>query len=74
MAQEYLSQDSEENKGRVNKKLSKLFSRTESRILAALIKLDDFILYPQVRTCYVSVPGTSKNNNSENGNPLEIVS
>ena len=66
MAQEYISQVSEEIEGRVTKKLSKEFSRTQSRILGALFKLDEFLQDPQVRTCSVSVPGTSKNSNSEN--------
>ena len=35
MAQEYISQGSEEIDGRVTKKLSKEFSQTESRILDA---------------------------------------
>ena len=29
-------------------------------------KLDEFLLNPQVRTCSVADPGTSRNNNSEN--------
>ena len=65
-AQDYISQVSEEIEGRVTKKLSKEFSRTESRILGALLKLDEFLLSPQVRICSVAVPGTSRNNNSEN--------
>ena len=65
-AQDYISQVSEEIKGRVTKKLSKEFSKTESRILGALSKLDEFLLNPQVRTCSVAVPETSRNNNSEN--------
>ena len=71
MAQEYISQVSEEINGKVTKKLSKEFSRTESRILGALSKLDEFLLNPQVRTCSVSVavPGTSRNNDSENREP-----
>ena len=64
--QDYISQVSEEIEGRVTKKLSKEFSRTESRILGALSKLDEFLLNPQVRTCSVAVPGTSRSNNSEN--------
>ena len=64
--QVYISQVSEDIEGRVTKKLSKEFSRTESRILGALSKLDEFLLNPQVRTCSVAVPGTSGNNNSEN--------
>ena len=68
MAQEYISQVSEEIQGKVTKKLSKEFSLTESRILAALSKLDEFLLNPQVRTCSVAVPGTSRND-SENREP-----
>ena len=64
--QDYISQVSEEIEGRVTKKLSKEFIRMESRILGALSKLDEFLLNPQVRTCSVAVPGTSRNNNSEN--------
>ena len=37
-----------------------------SRILGALSKLDEFLLNPQVRTCFGTIPGTSRNNNSEN--------
>ena len=66
LTQDYISQVSEEIEGRVTKKLSKENSRTESRILGALSKLDEFLLNPQVRTCSVAVPGTSRNNNSEN--------
>ena len=69
MAQEYISQVSERIEGRVTKKLSKEFSRTESRILGALSKLDEFLLNPQVRTCFVPVPGTSRNSGSENREP-----
>ena len=69
MAQEYISQVSEEIEGRVTKKHSKVFSRTESRILGAPSKLDEFILKPQVRTCSVALPGTSRNSNSENREP-----
>ena len=70
MAQEYISQVSEEFEGRVTKKLSKEISRTDSRILGALSKLDEFLLNPQVRTCSVAVPGTSRNNDSENREPI----
>ena len=64
MAQEHISQVSEEIEERVTRKLSKEFSRTESRILAALSKLDEILLNPQVRTCSVTVPGTSRNSDS----------
>ena len=66
LTQDYISQVSEEIEGRVTKKLSTEFSRTESRILGALSKLDEFLLNPQVRTCSVAVPGTSRNSSSEN--------
>ena len=66
LTEDYISQVSEEIEGRVTKKLSKELSRTESRILGALSKLDEFLLNPQVRTCSVAVPGTSRNINSEN--------
>ena len=69
VAQDYISQVSEEIEGRVTKKLSKEFRRTESRILGALFKLDEFLLNPQVRIWSVAVPGTSKNNESENPEP-----
>ena len=68
-AQEYISQVSEETEGRVTEKLSKEFNRTESRIVGALSKLDEFLLNPQVRICSVAVPGTSRNSNSENREP-----
>ena len=58
LTQDYISQVSEEIEGRVTKKLSEEFSKTESRILGALSKLDESILKPKVRTCFVAVPGT----------------
>ena len=66
LTQEYISQVSEEIEGRVTKKLSKELSKTESRILGALSKLDEFLLNPQVRTCSVAAHGTSRNSTSEN--------
>ena len=66
MAREYISQVCEELEGRVIKKLSIDFSRTESRLLGALSKLDEFLLKPQFRTCSVAVPGTSRNSDSGN--------
>ena len=44
--EDYLSQVSEEIEGRVTKRLSKEFSRTENRILGALARLDDFFMNP----------------------------
>ena len=66
LTQDYISQVSEEIEGRVTKKLYKEFSKTESSILGALSKLDEFLLSPQVRTCSVAVPGTSRNTDLEN--------
>ena len=66
LTQDNISQVSEEIEGRVTKKLSKEFSRTESRNLGALSKLDEFLLNPQVRTFSVAVPGMPKNSDLEN--------
>ena len=63
---EYITQVSEEIEGRVSKKLSQEFSRTESRILGALSKLDEFRLNQQIRTHSETVPGTFRNINVEN--------
>ena len=64
--EEYITQVSEEIEGRVSKKLSQEFSRTESRILGALSKLHEFLLNQQVRTHSETVPGTFRNTNVEN--------
>ena len=69
MAQEYLSRFSEEVEGRVTKKFSKEFSRADSRIFGSLSKLYDFVRNPQVRTCSVAVPVTSRNSASGNWEP-----
>ena len=44
--EDYITQVSEETEGRVTKKLSQEFSRTENRILGALARLDDFLMNP----------------------------
>ena len=44
--EDYISQFSEEIESRVTKKLSQEFSETESRILGALSRLDEFLLNP----------------------------
>ena len=64
LTQDYISQVSEEIEGRETKKLSKEFNKTESRILGALSKLDEFLPNPQARTCSV-VQGASRIANSE---------
>ena len=66
LTQDYISHVSEELEGRVTKKLSKEFSKTESRILGALSKPDELLLNPQAPTCSMAVPGTSRNTNLEN--------
>ena len=63
---EYITQVSEEIEGRVTKKLSQEFSRTESRVLGAQSKLDEFLLNPQIRTHSETVPGTFRNTNVDN--------
>ena len=42
--EDYITQVSEEIEGRVTKKLSQEFMRTENRILGALARLDDFLM------------------------------
>ena len=66
MAQECISQVSEEIEARVTIKFSNEINRTDSRSLGASSKLDEFLLNPQARTCSSAVPGSSRNNNSEN--------
>ena len=64
--EEYITQVSEQIEGRVTKKLSQEFSRTDSRILGALSKLDEFLLNQQITTHSGTVPGTFRNTNVEN--------
>ena len=66
----YIIQVSEENEGRVTKKIYQDFSRRESPILSASSKLDEFLLNPQVRTRSVAVAGTTT---QKTGNALGIV-
>ena len=69
VTEDYVVQVSEEIEGRVTRKLSQQFSRTESRILGALSKLDEFLLNPQIRTFSGTVPGSFRNANVENQEP-----
>ena len=64
--EEYITQVSEEIEGRVTKKLSQEFSRTESRILSAVSRLDEFLLNQQIRTHSGAVPGLLRNTNVGN--------
>ena len=64
--EEYITQVSEEIEGRVTKKLSQELSRTKSRILGALSKLDEFLLNQQIRTHSGTVPEAFRNTNVDN--------
>ena len=44
--EDYIAQASEEIEGRVTKRFSKEFRRTENHILDALARLDDFLMNP----------------------------
>ena len=66
LTQDYISEVSEEIEGRVTKKLSLEFSRTESHILGALSEVDEFLLNPQIRTHSGTVRGTFRNTKVEN--------
>ena len=64
--EEYITQLSEEIEGRVSKKLSQELSKTESRFLGALSKLDEFLLNQQIRTHSGTVPQAFRNTNKDN--------
>ena len=57
----YITQVSEEIKGRVIRKLSQEFSITENRILDALARLDDFLMIPLLQGHSGTTPETSRN-------------
>ena len=58
--EDYITQVSEEIEGRVTKRLSKEFSRTEDRILGALARLDDFLKNPLLPGHYGTTPEPSR--------------
>ena len=64
--EEYITQVSEEIEGRVTKKLSQEFSRTENRILGAFERLDDFLLNPLIEGHSGTTPEMSRNALSTN--------
>ena len=64
--EEYITQVSEEIEGRVTKKLSHEYNRTESRIFGALSKLEEFLLNQQIRTHSGTVAETFRNTNMDN--------
>ena len=59
--EDYITQVFEEIEGRVTKKLSQEFSRTENRILGALARLDDFLMNPLFHGHPGTAPETSRN-------------
>ena len=59
--EDYITQVSEEIEGRVTKKLSQEFSRTENRILGALARLDYFLMNPLLQGHSGTIPETSRN-------------
>ena len=58
---DYRAQVSEEIEGRVTKRLSKQFIRTENRILSALARLDDVLMNPLGQGHSGTTPETSRN-------------
>ena len=59
--EDYITQVSEEIEGRVTKRLSKEFSRTENRILGALARLDNFLMNPLLQGHSGTTPEPSRN-------------
>ena len=59
--EDYITQVSEEIEGRVTKKLSQEFSKTENRILGALARLDDFLMNPLLQGHSGTTPEMSRN-------------
>ena len=59
--EDYITQVSEEIEGRVTKRLSKEFSRTENRILGAVARLDDFLMNPLLPGCSGTTSEPSRN-------------
>ena len=60
--EDFITRVSEEIEGRVPKKLSQEFSRTESRTIGAFLRLDEFLQSSEVRVCnpepFREFPGT----------------
>ena len=59
--EDYTTQVSEEIEGRVTKKFSQEFSRTENRILGALSRLDDILINPLIQGHSGTALETSRN-------------
>ena len=59
--EDYITQVSEETEGRITKRLSKEFSRTEICILGALARLDNFLMNPLLQGHSGATPEASRN-------------
>ena len=59
--EDYITQVSEEIEGRVTKKLSQEFCRTENSILGALARLNDFLMNPLLQGHSGTTSETSRN-------------
>ena len=57
--EDYITQVSEKIEGKVSKKLSHEFSKTDNRILGALSRLDDFLMNPLIQDHSGTVPEES---------------
>ena len=64
--EDYITQVSEEIEGRVTKRLSNEFSRTENRILGALARLDDFLMNPLLPGHSGTTPKPTRNTTRNN--------
>ena len=71
--QQHITQYAREIEGKFTEKLSQEFVRTESHILRALSKLDEFVLKPHTRTHSGTVPGIFWNTNVETRNQMRIA-
>ena len=69
--EDYFAQIFENLEGSVTEKLSQKFSRTKSRLMGDLSKLNDFLLKSQVRKQSAAVLGTSGDSKRENQEPNE---
>ena len=59
--EDYITQISKEIEGKVTKRLSQEFRKTENRILGALARLDDFLMNPLIQGHSGTAPETSRN-------------
>ena len=59
--EDYITHVSEEIEGCVTKRLLKEFSRTENRILGALVRLDDFLINPLLQGHSRTTPEPCRN-------------